>query len=45
MPTLEVKIPAFNLYIVIDDHGYDVNHFNGIIDLTDKGIGVIQLLQ
>ena len=24
-------------YIVIDDHGYD-----GIIDLTDKGIGVRQ---
>ena len=26
--------------IVIDDHGYDGNHTNGIIDLTDKGIGV-----
>ena len=25
---------------MIDDHGYDGNHLNGIIDLTDKGIGV-----
>ena len=31
---------VFNPYIVIDDHGYDGNHINGIIDLTDKGIGV-----
>ena len=29
-------------YIVIDDHGNDVNHFNNIIDLNDKGIGVRQ---
>ena len=28
------------LYIIIDDHSYDGNHLNGIIDLTDKGIGV-----
>ena len=27
---------------MIDDHGYDSNHINGIIDLTDKGIGVKQ---
>ena len=33
---------VFNPYFVIDDHGYDGNHINGIIDLTDKGIGVIQ---
>ena len=25
---------------MIDDHGYDGNHINGIIDLTDKVIGV-----
>ena len=31
----------FNTYIVIDDHGYDGNYINGIIDQTDKGIGVI----
>ena len=30
----------FNPYIVIDDQGYDGNHINGIIDLTDEGIGV-----
>ena len=23
--------------ILKNDHGYDVNHLNGIIDLTDKG--------
>ena len=33
---------VFNPYIVIDDHGFDGNHINGIIDLTDKGIGVRQ---
>ena len=33
---------VFNTYIVIDNHGYDGNHINGIIDLTDKGIGVKQ---
>ena len=27
---------------MIDDHRYDGNHINGIIDLTDKGIGVRQ---
>ena len=27
---------------MINDHGYDGNHINGIIDLTDKGIGVTQ---
>ena len=30
---------VFNPYIGIDDHGYDGNHKNGIIDLTDKEIG------
>ena len=25
-----------------DDHSYDGKHINGIIDLTDKGIGVRQ---
>ena len=29
-------------YMVIDDHGYDGKHINGIIDLTDNGIGVRQ---
>ena len=29
-------------YIMIDDHGYDGNHINRIIDLTDKEIGVRQ---
>ena len=24
----------------MNDYGYDGNHINGIIDLTDKGIGV-----
>ena len=33
----------FNPYIVIDDHGYDGNHTNGIIELIVKGIGVRQL--
>ena len=33
---------VFNSYIVIDDHGYDSNHINGIIDQFDKGIGVRQ---
>ena len=32
----------FNPYILIDDHGYDGNHKNGIIDLTEKWVGVIQ---
>ena len=31
---------VFNPVIVIDNHGYDGNHINGIIDLTDEGIGV-----
>ena len=43
-----IKVPAekygvFNPYMVIDDHGYDGNHINGFIDLTDKGMGVRQL--
>ena len=25
---------------MIDDHSFDGNHINSIIDLTDKGIGV-----
>ena len=25
---------------MINDHGCDVDHINGIIDLTDKGMGV-----
>ena len=29
---------VFNSYIVIDDHCYDGNHINGIIDLADKWI-------
>ena len=29
----------FNQYIMIND-GYDGNHINGIIDITDEGIGV-----
>ena len=33
---------VFNPSIVIDDHGYDDNHINVIIDLTDKGRGVRQ---
>ena len=33
---------VFNPYIVTDDHGCDGNHINGIIDLTDKGIGIRQ---
>ena len=37
------KYGVFNPYIVIDDHGYDGNHINGIIDLTENGIGVRQL--
>ena len=32
---------GLNPYIVIDDHSFDGNHINGIIDVTDKGIGVI----
>ena len=31
-------------YIVIDDHGYDCNHKNGIIDLTDKSFLQFALL-
>ena len=27
---------------MIYDHDYDGNHLNGIIDLTEKGIGVRQ---
>ena len=34
---------VFNPYIVINEHGYDGNCIYGIIDLTDKGKGVIQL--
>ena len=30
---------------MIDDQGYDGNRINGIIDLTDKGIGVRALSQ
>ena len=37
-----IKVPNEN--DMIDDHGYDGNHENGIIYLTDKGIGVIQSL-
>ena len=33
---------SFKSFIVIDDHHRDGNHINGIIDLTDKGIGVGQ---
>ena len=33
---------VFNPYIMIDDHNYDGSYINGIIDLTDKGIGVRQ---
>ena len=29
-------------YIMIYDQGYDDNHLNGIIDLTDEGIDVRQ---
>ena len=36
---------VFNSYIVIDDHCYDGNHINGIIDLADKVIGVRQSFQ
>ena len=32
----------FNPHIVIDNHSFDGNHINGIIYLTNKGIGVIQ---
>ena len=28
---------------MIDDHGYDGNHIDGIIDLTYKRVGVGQL--
>ena len=31
------------IQIVIDDHCNDGNHINGIIELTEKRIGVIQL--
>ena len=34
---------VLNPYIVIDDHSYDGNHVNGIIDLSGKEIGVRQL--
>ena len=33
---------VFNPYILIDNPGYDGNHINGIIDLTEKWIGVKQ---
>ena len=36
------KYGIFNPNIVIDDHGYYGNHKNGIIDKTDKWIGVRQ---
>ena len=29
-------------YIMIEDPGYDGNHINGIIGLTDQGMGVRQ---
>ena len=29
---------VFNSYIMIDDHGYDGYHINGIIDLTERGM-------
>ena len=28
------------VHLMIDDRGYDSNHINGMIDLTNKGIGV-----
>ena len=31
-----------NENIVIDDHCYDGNHINGIIDLIVKGVGLRQ---
>ena len=34
-----IKTP-YPIYIMIDDHGSDGNQINGIIDATDKGIGV-----
>ena len=34
-----IKTP-YLIYIMIDDHGSDGHHINGIIDVTDKGIGV-----
>ena len=33
---------VYLIHTVIDDHGYDGNHINDIIDLTDMGIGVRQ---
>ena len=42
LQVLNKLLSPFNPYIVIDDHGFDGNHINGIIDLTDKGIGVRQ---
>ena len=45
---LQFKSPywyyVFNPYILIDNHNYDGNHIIGIIDLTDKRIGVRKLL-
>ena len=29
---------------MIDVHDFDGNHINGIIDLTDKGIGIIAIM-
>ena len=43
-----IKVPTendmvyLNPYIVMNDHSYDGNHINGIIDLTYKEIGVGQ---
>ena len=37
------KNGVFNPYIVIDDHDYNSDHINDIIDLTEMGIGVRQL--
>ena len=43
MTDLQQLQTLYNQYIVIDDHGYDGNNINGIIDLTDRGICVRQL--
>ena len=39
----EKKYGLFNSYIMIDDHGYDGNYINCIIDLTGKGIGIVNV--
>ena len=36
---LQIRLTISEPY---NDHGYDGNHINGIIDLIDKGIGVRQ---